>query len=497
MRVLVVLGHPRIDSLNGALAAAYAEGAREAGCQVAELHLSELDFDPDVVALSPAGQPLEPDLERARALLDWAQHVVFVYPNWWGTMPARLKGFLDRLLLPGFAFREKDGHYYGLLCGRTAELVTTMDVPPPVYRWIQGAPGQRAMSRATLGLCGVRVVRSTAFAPASHVGPETRAAWISRARRLGLRLARGPRTGPQRMVHGLRTWIAAARPQFYPMTLLAYSIGALLASGPLSWRAFALGLACVVPLKAATVLTNDIFDRESDERNLNWSPFTGGGRSLQEGGLHLAALRRGVGVCLAISALAAVVLLARAGSPLALLAILLPTAVLALSYTAPPLKLSHRGLGELDVALTHGPGVVVFAYVVQGGAILDPVPWMVGLVIGLAILPAIILSGIPDRSADLAARKETLAVRMGTSGAVRLAAIATILSAVGAVLLAIRLVPSAGWLPAAALPHAVFLLYLLRGYLDLGAPERRIDALMATALLYIGWFVAAPLAGLL
>ena len=70
-------------------------------------------------------------------------------------MPARLKGFLDRVLVPGFAFREQDGHYYGLLGPRTAELMTTMDVPPSVYRWIQGAPGRRAMCRATLGLCGI------------------------------------------------------------------------------------------------------------------------------------------------------------------------------------------------------------------------------------------------------------------------------------------------------------------------------------------------------
>jgi len=161
MRILVVLGHPRQDSLCGALAGSLADGARAVGCEVETLHLGDLAFAVDVTTVSPLQQPLEPDLERARALIAWADHLVFVYPNWWGTMPARLKGFLDRVLLPGFAFREQDGHYYGLLGPRTAELVTTMDVPPFVYRWIQGAPGRRAMSRATLGLCDIATVRSS------------------------------------------------------------------------------------------------------------------------------------------------------------------------------------------------------------------------------------------------------------------------------------------------------------------------------------------------
>jgi 1,4-dihydroxy-2-naphthoate polyprenyltransferase len=497
LRVLVVVGHPRPASLNGALAAAYAAGAREAGCEVEEICVSDLTFEPDVVAVSPAGQELEPDLQRARALIAWADHLVFVYPNWWGTMPARLKGFLDRILLPGFAFREKDGHYYGLLCGRTAELITTMDVPPPVYRWIQGAPGQRAMCRATLGLCGVRSVRSTAFARASHTDPETRSSWVLRSRQLGLGLARGPRTGTRDAGHRFRTWLTAVRPQFFPMTLLSYTIGALLATAPLSRGAFALGLVCVVALKGATVLVNDMFDRESDKRNLNWGPFTGGGRSLQEGGLDLAALRRGSEVALGLSALAAIGLLLQVPEPLAVLTVLVPFTVLALAYTAPPLKLSHRGLGEMDVALTHGPGVVVFAHVAQGGSALDPVPWLMGLVIGLAILPAILLSGIPDRPADMAAGKRTLAVQLGASGAAKLAVIATVLSALSAVLLSLWAVPEARWLPVVAIPHGAFLAYKVREFLEVGAPERRIDTLMATALLYIGWFVIVPLVGLL
>jgi len=63
-----------------------------------------MHFDPNVHADSPEHQPLEPDLVAAQRDIHWAEHVVFVYPTWWGTYPALLKGFLDRVLTPGFAF---------------------------------------------------------------------------------------------------------------------------------------------------------------------------------------------------------------------------------------------------------------------------------------------------------------------------------------------------------------------------------------------------------
>ncbi len=116
MKVLVIMSHPRSPSLCAALAEAYGEGARAAGMEVESLALGTLEFDPDVHPVSPRQQPLEPDLEHARRLIEWAGHLVFVYPAWWGVGPARLKGFLDRVLLPGFAFRENaNGGFEGLL----------------------------------------------------------------------------------------------------------------------------------------------------------------------------------------------------------------------------------------------------------------------------------------------------------------------------------------------------------------------------------------------
>lgn len=162
INVLVVLAHPRADSLCAALAEAFCKGARAAGVQLRELNLSELNFDPQLHMRSPNDQPLEADLRQARDLLLWADHLVFVYPTWWGGAPALLKGFLDRLMAPGFAFETRDGGtgYQGLLQGRSAQLITTMDTPPLLHRLLYREPGKNALARATLGFCGIRPVRT-------------------------------------------------------------------------------------------------------------------------------------------------------------------------------------------------------------------------------------------------------------------------------------------------------------------------------------------------
>lgn len=228
--MLVVVGHPRRGSLCEALARAYAEGAGAATDQVHVLHLADLAFAPDVVMPSPRQQTSEPDLVEARTLIAWADHLVFVFPTWWGSMPGLLKGFLDRVLLPGFAFDEReDGGFDPLLKGKSGHLVTTMDTPLWVYRWIYGSPGLNAMARATLGFCGVQPVRRTAFGPVKGSTAAQRRGWLEAARREGEALAQGVLRPHQRRLATLAAWVAALRLQFYPTTWATYLLGAFVA----------------------------------------------------------------------------------------------------------------------------------------------------------------------------------------------------------------------------------------------------------------------------
>jgi putative NADPH-quinone reductase len=186
-KVLVVLGHPASDSLCAGIAKAYAAGARQAGAELRVLALGELQFDPLLAAGCRAEQPLEPDLKQAQVDILWAEHLVWVYPVWWGAMPALLKGFIDRVFLPGFAFRYRRGSaaWDRLLAGRSAELLVTMDSPPWYYRWVTRRPGHVQMKRAILDFCGVGPVCVHSMGPVLGASDACKAGWLAQARRLG------------------------------------------------------------------------------------------------------------------------------------------------------------------------------------------------------------------------------------------------------------------------------------------------------------------------
>lgn len=188
-RILVLDGHPSPRSLSAALAAQYAQAARQAGHHVDTVHLSELAFDPDLGAGYAGAPPLEPDLQALQQRLRDAEHLVMAYPVWWGSVPARLKGLLDRVLTPGFAFRYERGQALPqrLLAGRSARLLVTLDTPGWYFRWLQGAPAHRMMRDAVLRFCGFAPVRISAFAPVIHSSPAQRHDWLQRAARLGRR----------------------------------------------------------------------------------------------------------------------------------------------------------------------------------------------------------------------------------------------------------------------------------------------------------------------
>lgn len=189
-RILVILGHPAHDSLCKALAEAYAAAAGERGHEVELLRLGELDFDPMLHEGYARIQPLEPDLEHAQAAIARAEHLVFVFPVWWGSVPALLKGFLDRVLLPGFAFRYRDGALFPeqLLKGRSADLLVTMDTPPWYFRWIYRMPAIHQMRRTTLEFCGIRPVRTLMMGPVKDSAAPQWTRWLAQARALAARI---------------------------------------------------------------------------------------------------------------------------------------------------------------------------------------------------------------------------------------------------------------------------------------------------------------------
>lgn len=186
--LLVIDGHPRPGSFGAALAAAYSDGARSTGADVDVLTLRELDFDLDLHHDRVEDQPLEPCLARAQALLVASDHVTVVAPVWWGSVPARLKGFLDRVLVRGWAYRYQDnGLPEGLLAGRSARVIITTDSPGWWLRGLMGDSAVRQLTRSTLRFCGLKPVATTRIGAVHGSTDSQRAAWLDEAREAGRR----------------------------------------------------------------------------------------------------------------------------------------------------------------------------------------------------------------------------------------------------------------------------------------------------------------------
>lgn len=188
-RILVILGHPSSSSFCAAVAERYTQSALRAGHEVRQLFLGQLAFDPVLREGYQQVQPLEADLLQAQADVLWAEQLTLVFPIWWGGIPALLKGFFDRVFLPGFAFKYRKGKAFPdkLLHGRSAHLLVTMDTPPWYYRWFYRMPGLHQMRRTTLQFCGIKPTRTKTFGPILDSSHAQRERWLQQAEAIASR----------------------------------------------------------------------------------------------------------------------------------------------------------------------------------------------------------------------------------------------------------------------------------------------------------------------
>lgn len=185
--IIVINGHPDPESLNQALANAYVKGAQAGGHQVEIIDLHALDFQLNLQYGYRQRVELEADLLAAQEKIKAADHLVWIFPVWWGSVPALLKGFLDRAFLPGFAFQKREGSLWWdkLLKGKSARIVSTLDQPTWYYRWFNGRPTYHAMKKMTMQFCGVKRVGHTALGPVRGSTDAKRSKWLQKMDRLG------------------------------------------------------------------------------------------------------------------------------------------------------------------------------------------------------------------------------------------------------------------------------------------------------------------------
>ena len=133
-KIYILLGHPNADpTLSREIADVYEREAKMAGHEVRRANISDLQFDPILHKGYRAIQELEPDLKKLQEDVTWCEHFVLVFPLWWSSVPALLKGLIDRAWLPRFAFsfiKTPDGKstmgWRKLLAGRTSRVIVLL-----------------------------------------------------------------------------------------------------------------------------------------------------------------------------------------------------------------------------------------------------------------------------------------------------------------------------------------------------------------------------------
>lgn len=188
-KILIINGHPNKDSFNFGIAKAYQSGALQSGAEVKEIVIADLNFNPNLQFGYQKRMELEPDLVKAWEKIQWADHLVWIHPVWWGGLPAITKGFIDRLFLPGFAFkyRENSVWWNKLLKGKTAHIITTLDQPGLYYRFFFGRPSVNQLRESVLEFCGVKPVKVTYIGIIKTLDIKQREVWLEKIKLLGFK----------------------------------------------------------------------------------------------------------------------------------------------------------------------------------------------------------------------------------------------------------------------------------------------------------------------
>ncbi|MBI1396728.1 MAG: flavodoxin family protein [Betaproteobacteria bacterium] len=188
-RIVMIQGHPDANDrhLCHALARTYAGAAVTAGHEVREIAVGKLEFPLLRSKADWEHGALPASLGDAQQAIGWAEHIVLFFPLWLGDMPALLKGFLEQVARPGFAFHTSGGNPLAdkALRGRSARVVVTMGMPAALYRFYFRAHSVKSLERNVLGFVGIAPVRETLIGLVDNLDEKGRERWIVKLAALG------------------------------------------------------------------------------------------------------------------------------------------------------------------------------------------------------------------------------------------------------------------------------------------------------------------------
>lgn len=191
MKTLIIFNHPYDKSFCNAILSAALEGSAEGGHHCRVIDLDKDGFDPvmrakDLQAFMKMGRDgaaalklLDPLVLEYKKKLEWAEHLAFIFPVWWMTMPAMTKGFIDKVIFPGIAYDMKDGE---LVCRldslEKVTIISTMNTPADVYKEKFGNAIESTLVKGTFNKIGIRDVDWFSFNKVKQTSLEQRQEWL-------------------------------------------------------------------------------------------------------------------------------------------------------------------------------------------------------------------------------------------------------------------------------------------------------------------------------
>jgi NAD(P)H dehydrogenase (quinone) len=188
MQVSLILAHPDPKSFNHAITHAAAGELKRHGHQVHHHDLYAERFDPVMPADEIAENARIPDFVREHCReIATADGIVIVHPNWWGQPPAILKGWVDRVIRPGVAYRFLEGDSgegvpEGLLKAKAAVVFNTSNTRAGREASVFGDPLETLWKNCIFGLCGIRIFHRETFSVMVTSTAEQRLEWLSKVR---------------------------------------------------------------------------------------------------------------------------------------------------------------------------------------------------------------------------------------------------------------------------------------------------------------------------
>jgi NAD(P)H dehydrogenase (quinone) len=183
MKYLIVFAHPNPASFSSSLVKALHAHLESKGNEVKLRHLYEMGFDPVLSANdfeSIADNRTPKDILVEQEYVKWSEHIVFVYPVWWGGMPAIMKGYVDRVFAEGFAYEYVENGSNGLLSPRLGSTICATGFPFDEYKHVRGAM-ELINTDSMFGFTGLKPCKQIVYGGVPTVSDEVRRSYIQDA----------------------------------------------------------------------------------------------------------------------------------------------------------------------------------------------------------------------------------------------------------------------------------------------------------------------------